>query len=79
MDETPKESICRQTWALIAAIRSIPSEHDGLFQCAADGFPLKIPLTGSPPVTAPIIIQRFRPVDSYLRALSPLRGYSVRA
>lgn len=41
MDEKSKESICRQTWDLISEIRSIPSQYEGVFQCAADGSPSK--------------------------------------
>ena len=44
MDEKSKESICRQTWDLISEIRSIPSQYEGIFQCAADGSPSKDPL-----------------------------------
>ncbi|KOS45654.1 hypothetical protein ACN38_g3381 [Penicillium nordicum] len=44
MDEKSKESTCRQTWDLISEIRSVPSQYEGIFQCAADGSPSKDPL-----------------------------------
>ncbi|ODM20326.1 hypothetical protein SI65_03379 [Aspergillus cristatus] len=44
MDEKSKESICRQTWDLISEIRTVPPQHEGIFQCAADSTPSKDPL-----------------------------------
>ncbi|KAE8312066.1 kinase-like domain-containing protein [Aspergillus transmontanensis] len=44
MDENTKESICHQTWNFVSEIRTVPSPHDGIFQCAADGSPSKDPL-----------------------------------
>ncbi|KAI5300879.1 hypothetical protein KEM55_004198 [Ascosphaera atra] len=37
--EGMKASICRQTWAFIAELETIPCPYKGLFQCAADGSP----------------------------------------
>ncbi|KAA8645036.1 aminoglycoside phosphotransferase family protein [Aspergillus tanneri] len=46
LDEKSKESVCLQVWGIISKIRAIPrpSEHNGLFQCAADGSPTRDPL-----------------------------------
>ena len=44
MDEKTKESVCCQTWGFISEIQSVPAQHNGLFQCAADGSPSQDPL-----------------------------------
>ena len=44
MDEKDKESVCRQTWDFIVQIRTVPPQHEGIFQCTADGTPSKDPL-----------------------------------
>lgn len=44
MDEKTKESVCHQIWDYISQIRSIPSQYEGIFQCAADGSPSRDPV-----------------------------------
>ena len=44
VNEKAKESFCHQTWDLIFEIQSVPSQYEGIFQCAADGSPSRDPL-----------------------------------